>query len=206
MIGKVIKDRYRIYDQIGQGSVAAVCLLKWPCYIQERPLNVKRPSPRGWPLFCIKCSPMSDLLPLLLFPRDGLDALVDSSATQRAQDDLRCLLAQDAIQLDRGQRGVPIGQEKAKDRSSQGGLFSEVIRQLTAMGAQALPKAINFRHLGCLWIDPVNLFCLRVVGVDCLTFGAEVAPQVDAKIFALLTPPLKVNMEFSIDIGFNPFH
>jgi hypothetical protein len=32
-----------------------------------------------------------------------------------------------------------------------------------------------------------------------------VTPQVNAKIPALLTPPLKVNMKFSVDLGFNPF-
>jgi len=142
---------------------------------------------------------------LLLFHWDGLDALVDLSAAQRAQDDLRCSLAEDAMQFDRGQRGVTIGQQKAEDRSSQGGLFSDVVRQLAAMGAQALPEAVNFRHFGCLWIDPVNLFCLQVVGVDCLTFGAQVASQVDAKIATLLTPPLKVNVEFGVDVGFDPF-
>jgi len=28
---------------------------------------------------------------------------------------------------------------------------------------------------------------------------------VDAKISALLTPPLKVNMKFGVDVGFDPF-
>jgi hypothetical protein len=109
------------------------------------------------------------------------------------------------MHLDWGQRGVTIGQEKAENRSSQGSLFSDIVRQWTAVGTQALPEAVNFGHLRCLRINPVNLFCLQVIGIDFLTSGAEVAPQVDAKISALLTPPLKVNMELGVDVGFDPF-
>jgi serine/threonine protein kinase len=61
--------------------------------MKERPLNVKRPSLRGWPPFCMRSPPMSDLLLLLLLYWDGLDAPVDLSAAQRAQDGLRCSLA-----------------------------------------------------------------------------------------------------------------
>lgn len=108
MIGKVIKQRYRIYDEIGQGSVAAVYLANLRRALSGRP----KPSPK-WMGFCVALFRPSLLS--LLFRGNRLDAVVDLSTAQRAQDDLGRLLAQDAMQLDRGQRGVPIGQEKAEN-------------------------------------------------------------------------------------------
>jgi len=56
-------------------------------------LEREKAIPGGRPPFCMRFPPMSDLLLLLLLYWDGLDAFVDLSAAQRAQDDLRCSLA-----------------------------------------------------------------------------------------------------------------
>ena len=125
----------------------------------------------------------------------GPQPQIDALAAQRAQN-LLCRLPRDQlVQLTRRERRVVIGKKDAETGRCDRQLLVDIVRIVGAACAQALAQGVCAVHFTRLWVHPVHIFGVVVVGEARPALITELVAQIEPKTLPALIPPIIIDVK-----------